>query len=167
VRCELAVFLFQNGSYVQALNTDALTMIEIEAPKGRKTTKTIQANSDELNPPLDKTSKRFDIHYHMYVDDNLFAIVYEPPLIKQMVAASIEAIYLLLGYPGKITKPIIPAVAAWDKMVDRLISENIISLGVMICTYRMVVTMPIHKAKRKKQIYAIREDDIQFQNHEK
>jgi hypothetical protein len=84
----------------------------------------------------------------MYVDDNLNACIYEPVLIKQMVAASIEAIYLLLGYPGEITKPILPAVAAWDKMVDRPICENIISLGVMIQTYRMVVATPVHKAKR-------------------
>jgi hypothetical protein len=147
-RCELAAFLFKQCAYVQALNTDVLTMVKIEAPHGRKTTKMTQANHDEQNPPLDTTSGSFDIHYHMYVDDNLSACIYEPPLIKQMVAASIEAIYLLLGYPGTITQPILPAVAAWDKMVDRPICENRISLGVMIRTYRMVIATPVHKAKR-------------------
>jgi hypothetical protein len=94
-------------------------MVAIEPPKGHKTKKMVQANHDELNPPLEKPPGSFDIHYNMYVDDNLSAMIYNVPLIKQMVAASVEAIYLLLGYPGEITKPILPAVAAWDKMVDR------------------------------------------------
>ena len=147
-RCELAVFLFKHCTYLQEMNKDVLTLIVIEPPTGRKTTKMTQANSDEYNPPLVKMDGKFDIHYSMYVDDNLSACIYERPLIRQMVAASIEALYLLLGYPGEITKPILPPVAAWDKMVDRPICENRISLGIMIRTYRMVVATPVHKAKR-------------------
>ncbi len=99
---------------------------------GQKRTKSTQANTDEYNPPLSKTDGKFDIHYSMYIDDNLSACIYEQPLIRQMVAPSIEALYLLLGYPGEITNPILPPVAAWDKMVDGPVNENRISLGVMI-----------------------------------
>jgi hypothetical protein len=60
-------------------------MIIIDAPNGPKTTKLIQANINELNPLL-------DIHDNMYADNNFLGVIYEPPLIKRMVAASIEAI---------------------------------------------------------------------------
>ena len=108
----------------------------------------VQTNHDEQNPPLAKPPGSFDVHYNMYVDDNLSATIFSLWLIKQMLAASVEAIYLILGHPGEITKPILPAVAAWDITVDRPICENRISLRVMIRTYRMVVATPVPKAKR-------------------
>jgi hypothetical protein len=115
-RCELAVFLFKRCKYVQALNTDVLTIVAIEALTGHKMKKMVQANHDELNPMLDMTPGSFDIHYHMYVDNNLSPCIYEPAHIKQIVAASIETIYFLLGYPGEITKQILPAVANCNKI---------------------------------------------------
>ncbi len=82
--CEITVYLFKHCHYVQDLNKDVLKLIFIEPPKGRKSTKMTQANTDELNPPLDTSSDSFDIHYNMYVDDNLSAIIHEVNLIYRV-----------------------------------------------------------------------------------
>jgi hypothetical protein len=60
---QVSTVSFKHCNYVQALNTNMLTMVEIEAPYGRKTTKMTQANHDKQNAPLDMLSGSFDIHF--------------------------------------------------------------------------------------------------------
>jgi hypothetical protein len=49
-----------------------------------------------------------------------------------MVTSSIEAEYILLGYPGPIDAPTLPAIAAFDKVVEKPISERQVLVGIEI-----------------------------------
>ena len=59
----------------------------------------------------------------MFVDNGLTAA---PRLgyIKNLVAASIQTCYILLGYPGLIKKPFLPPMLAWDRMCNHLIGTD-------------------------------------------
>ena len=45
------------------------------------------------------------------------------------MASSIESLYVILGYPGPITKPDLPPTMSWDKIVGRAVGPVHLSLG--------------------------------------
>ena len=65
----------------------------------------------------------------MFVDDLLSAMARGTGDRNRWISSSIEAVYLLTGYPGKIQSPTIPATMSWDKMEDRPVGSDRVSLG--------------------------------------
>ena len=74
--------------------------------------------------------------YNMFVDDNLFAQT--KLLMKHAMAASIEALYLILGYPetDKRQNPL-----SLDKYFESIWSYNSIQLGININTRSMTISL--------------------------
>ena len=104
-------------------------------------------------PPIDEFAKNvmqlssFLPFYRMFIDDGL---IDAPRLdsIKNLVAASIEACYLLLGYPGPIKKLFLPPTLAWDKMCDCPIGPNCVSLGICFLTKYLEISIKDYKVER-------------------
>ena len=88
----------------------------------------------------------------MFVDDGLTAAPRLSGDMRKLAAASIEACYLLLGYPGPIKSPYLPPAMAWDKMEARRIGIDRIALGTRFMTPFLDLTIEIYKAQRLKYI---------------
>jgi hypothetical protein len=86
---------------------------------------------DSLNLPWPKDQCNFEI----YTDDFLGSATLDSPNHQKackMVASSIKAKYLLLSYPGPIEAPMLPAIAAFDKLVEKPVSECHTLVGIKI-----------------------------------
>jgi hypothetical protein len=70
----------------------------------------------------------------MYIDDLGLVTLDSPNHQKawKMVASSIEAEYLLLSYPGPIEVPTLPAIAVFDRLVEKPVSERCTLVGIKI-----------------------------------
>jgi hypothetical protein len=98
---------------------------------------------DILNPPAKYEDGQTKIKYEMFVDDLLISTcVRDTDKIKQMVCASVEALYILLSYPGNINNPELPAAIAIDKCLDRPLGETRISLGMGWGFYSLTIYTP-------------------------
>ena len=108
--------------------------------------KAMKRDKCKVNPKIDKFTSNvctivgFIAFYRMFVDNGLTAA----PRIgcnRQLIAASIEACYLLLGYPGPIKNPFLPPSMAWDKMHNRPIGIDCVSLGVSFLSKWLEITI--------------------------
>jgi hypothetical protein len=88
---------------------------------------------------LEKAGHAADTPHHTYVDDDIYAEVWDRTRIEQAVAASIEAIFLLLGY-SDLTKWQDPI--SFDKMIEMFVAPINRVLGHIIDTRRMTVGTP-------------------------
>jgi hypothetical protein len=102
-----------------------------------------QAKLDALSKRQTNADGTFKLCFGMYVDDGLSTLpTDEPDGINRLVTASVKSVSLLLGYPGPIQAPNIPVTSMlWDKMVDRPITITRESLGLLVNTDDMNVTI--------------------------
>jgi hypothetical protein len=147
-RIEIAEFLAHNATYMLELNEEVIQLIQVEELKHQSTQKMSNVPLDILNPPAKYDDGITKIKYEMFVDDLLSACVRDTDVIKRMVCASVEALYILLSYPGNINNPELPAAIAIDKFLDRPLGETRISLGTGWDFYSLTIYTPIYKAKR-------------------
>ena len=77
--------------------------------------------------------------HHMFVDDDLYADVYNIPRVEQTIAAGIESIFIMLGEsaPDIRQDPI-----SWDKLEEMIIHFLNKVLGQIINTRKMTVETP-------------------------
>ena len=68
--------------------------------------------------------------YRMFVDDLLSAIPCYLNNACHFIVSSVELINILISYSGQITNPDLPPRTSWDKMVDRAVRPERLSLGV-------------------------------------
>ena len=80
--------------------------------------------------------------HNMFVDDNLVANI--RGCILADINASIESLFLLLGFPEEALRPM---AIAMDKFVDRPLSHLRLQLGFMIDTRSMRVFLPLSKVE--------------------
>ena len=153
VRSFLVPWLYKYCNHMQDINEEALSLMDW--PK--QSAKAWKRDSCRIRPPTDNGTmkvKSFDgtfvPHYRMFVDDGLTAAPRNKDLqhIKQTVAASCEAAYLCLGYPGPIKQPILPAVMAWDKIYERLIGIIRLALGIVFESKWLEITIEDYKVER-------------------
>ena len=78
----------------------------------------------------------------MFVDDNLVANIRS--CILADVNASIESLFLLLGFPEEALRPM---AIALDKFMDRQLSHLRLQLGFMLDTRSMQVFLPLAKVE--------------------
>jgi hypothetical protein len=86
----------------------------------------------------------------MYIGDLGSATLDSPNHEKawRMVTSSIEAEYILLSYPGPVDAPTLPAIAAFDKLVEKPISERQVLVGIKIDSSRLLCLVPKEKVER-------------------
>ena len=118
----------------------------------------MEEDACEIRPTIDEytynvrekinNEHRFHPCYRMFVDDGGTAGPRSFCNMMLLVASSIEACYLLLGYPGPIQSPYLPPTMSWDKMVDRVIWIERVFLGILFKTKRLEISIKNYKVKR-------------------
>jgi hypothetical protein len=152
-RCEIVQFLYQHMDHYIALNQEVIDLTSTVLP--HRATPLAQATLDHPSESQINEDGSFNLHFGMYVDDGLSALPAEEPNgVNRLVTASVESAYLLLGYPGPIQAPDIPATMSWDKMVDRPITITRESLGILVNTDDMNVTIPEKRLTRLDDLMA-------------
>lgn len=99
-----------------------------------------KAVKDDLNPGvLGPDDLPQPTPHHYYVDDGVYSEVLNRPRIEQALAASIEAIFLLLGNSDLRFRQ---DPVSFDKLVEMMISHINKVLGHMVDTRRLTVSIP-------------------------
>ena len=94
---------------------------------------------------LDENGHPVSTPHNMYVDDNLIAEV--RGRMKQAMSASIEALFILLGYPEPERRK---NAVCMEKYLAAMCSYEKAQLGIRINTRDMVVGMPAVKLDKLK-----------------
>ena len=80
-----------------------------------------------------------DTPHNMFVDDDVYADVFDKSRIERAVAAGIEAVFIVLGKPdiSRRQDPI-----SWDKLFEMIINYANKILGLVINTRKMTIQTP-------------------------
>ena len=84
----------------------------------------------------------------MFVDDLLSTILCHLKNTRHFIASSIELVYILIGYPGLITNQDLPRTMSWDKMVDRAVGPERLSLSIKFLNCNLETTVNDDKVAR-------------------
>ena len=84
----------------------------------------------------------------MLADDLLSAILWQLKNTRHFILSSIESVYVILGYPGPITKPDLSPTMSCDKMVGRAVGPVWLSLGVEFFNQDLGMTVDDYKVAR-------------------
>lgn len=123
----------KHAKYIQQLHFDRC----LGKPTSLPFTRTVP---DGFNHGVrDEHGEDSDTPHHTYVDDDIYADIWDRVWIKQAVLASIEAVFLLLGHSDlhKRQDPI-----SFDKMIEMFIAPINRVLGHIIGTRRLTVSTP-------------------------
>ena len=115
--CFLAQWMYLHTNYQEAINEEVLDLMELPDENDDTHACINRPQYDKFNGTVNNEQEKFVPEYRMFVDDLLSGI---PCLLKntrQFFTSSIKLVYVILGYPGPITKPDLPPTMSWDKMV--------------------------------------------------
>jgi hypothetical protein len=107
---------------------------------GSRRPRFVKAIRDALNPrELDDTGTPVPTPHGVYVDDDIYLDVADPRRFEQAIAASIEAIFILLGASNTSRRqdPI-----SWDKLHELLAAPVNRILGLVLDLRRLTVGIP-------------------------
>ena len=90
--------------------------------------------------------------HHFFVDDDVYAEVYDVGRIEQTIAAGIEALFLLLG-ESDLAKRQDPV--SWDKLIEMMIHFRNKILGFIINTRRMTIMTPHDYVQKVVKLRAV------------
>ena len=110
--------MYQHTSYQEGCNKDAIDLMSLPTDGNNGAACTIRPQFDATNGTVIDANGNFVPEYRMFVDDLLSAISRHLRQTRHSIASSIESVYILLGYPGPITKPDLPPTMLWDKMAN-------------------------------------------------
>ena len=147
-RCTLAKWLFMHAVYYKELNEELLVLFEL--PSETHTTegcKVFPKQCKFQGKVVDKKGN-FTLEFKMFVDNLLAAIPRHLEQTEQLITACLELVYLILGYPGPIKKPIMPPTMAFDKMEERPIGIEGVSLGTRFRSNLLCIEAADHKVER-------------------
>ena len=99
------------------MNKEALDLMELPDEDDNTHACTIRPQFDTINGIVNNEQGKPVLEYRMFVDNLLSAIQCHLKNTRQLIASSIESVYIILGYPGPITKPDLPPKMSWDKVV--------------------------------------------------
>ena len=147
-RCSLAKWLFMHAVYYKELNQESLTLFEL--PSGNRATDGCKVfpKQCKFHGKVVDENGNFTPEFKMFVDNLLAAIPRHLEQTEQLKAACLESVYLLLGYPGPIKKPIMPPTMAFDKMEERPIGIERVSLGTRFRSNLLCIEAEDHKVER-------------------
>jgi len=139
--CEqLATSLFQDETLVEK-HRDRLNQLTWSKKLGK-------ASKEDFTPAhattthtgvLDSSNNPVNTPHHMFVDDDVYAEVFDVNRIERAIASGIEAVFMILGESdlSKRQDPI-----SWDKLLEMMIHFKNIILGHLIDTRQMTVQTP-------------------------
>lgn len=136
---QLAEAFFEDKSLVKK-HRKHIDKLRWRQDLGSKKAQFTRARACALNPGvLDTNGKPASTPHAFFVDDDIYSEVFDVDRIEQAVAASIEAIFVLLGESDLLARqdPI-----SFDKMEDMMVSYYNQILGQVINTRKMTVETP-------------------------
>ena len=99
------------------------------------------AKADSINPGVrDSHSNDVNTPHHMFVDDDTYAEVFSVERVEQAIAASIEAMFILLGESDIFARQ---DCISWDKLEEMTIDWLNKILGMQINTRTLAVRVPM------------------------
>lgn len=122
--------MYLNTNYQEKLNKEALDFTNLPDKDIDIDACTIRPQLDKFNGTVNNESGVFVPEYRMFVNDQLSAIPRHLKNTFHFIASSFKSVYIILGYPGPITKPDLPPTMSWGKMVGRAVGPLRLSLGV-------------------------------------
>ena len=130
-RTHLAEYLSSRRDLVSKYK-DIIDKVKFSESPSKDTTFS-QAYTDTKNKGITNRNKT---KYNMFVDDSLFAQI--RPIMKHAMAASIEALHIILGFPDieKRQNPL-----SLDKYFESICSYERIQLGININTRKMTLSL--------------------------
>ena len=138
---QLATQLFHDKSLV-AKHRSRLDQLKWSKQLGKgKASDFVPAHANErFKGVLDeKTGELTPTPHHLFVDDDLYAELFDKARVEQTVAAGIEAIFMILGESDLARRqdPI-----SWDKLLEMVIHYKNVALGQLVNTRDMTVETP-------------------------
>ena len=132
---QMAAKLFDDTTLVDK-HAKYLSQLQWGKKLGKKTDFVQAVACSKHQGVLDEQGRAPPTPHHYFVDDGLYAEVFDKPRILQATAASIETIFLLLGESALHNRqdPI-----SWDKLFEMLINYSNVALGNHINTRKMIV----------------------------
>lgn len=88
---------------------------------------------------LDDDGKPVNTPHAFFVDDDVYADVYDTERVEQTIACSIEALFMILGESSLATRQ---DCVSWDKLEDMIINYKNRILGLYINTRQMTIEVP-------------------------
>ena len=129
------------------MNEEGINLMTLPDDNDNTNAYTIQPQFDEKNGTVN-TKGVFVPEYRMFVDNLLSAIPCHLKNTCYFIASSIESIYILIRYLGPITAPDLPPTMSWDKMIDRVVGPDCLSLGVEFLNHHLEMTVDDYKVQR-------------------
>jgi hypothetical protein len=129
----LVEFLVEECSYQRAMNADVLADLQLELPE--RTEPIAAAKYEPSFEHVRRENSMPKIKYRMYLD------------VETLIASSHEAAYVLRGFPGPMTNPLLPVTIADDKQ-DRIVGPSKLLLGKIIDADSLFVSLPAKKLER-------------------
>ena len=146
--CFLAQWMYLNKDYQEAMNKEALDLMGLPDEDEDTHACTIRPQFDTINGTVNDEQGKFVPEYRTFVDDLLSAIPRHLKNTRQFIASSIISVYVILGYPGPITKPDLQPTMSWDKMVVRAVGPGCLSLGVEFLSKDFGMIVDDYKVER-------------------
>ena len=126
----------------------------MEEKPGPKNVKLAIAKADPINQGvLDAEGLPVNTPHDLFVDDDVYAEVFLKKRIEQAIAASIEAIFILLGESDLGLRQ---DTVSFDKLEDTMVNWNNKILGRFINTRSLTVATPPEYVQRTAEIIRVR-----------
>lgn len=136
---QLAESLFSDSS-LREKHRGYLDQLRWHPALGRSTAPFVPAKADTTHKGVRREDGTDDnTRQDTFVDDIVMAELFDVERVEQAVAASIEAIFIILGDPCQSARQ---DPVSWDKLFDMLINFCNKILGVLINTRAMTVRVP-------------------------
>ena len=142
-RTHLATYLSDKEDFTNKYNHILNKVVFSDEPP--KDTTFIRAVPDKFNVGIKNIRQT---EYNMFVDDSLFVQTRDG--MKQAMAASIEALYIILGYPEEEKRQ---NALSLDKYFESVCSHERIQLGIKINTRKM--TIGLSDSRRSNMLHEL------------
>ena len=138
-RQQLAQHLFNQEDTVARVQEFLPQLNTADPPTPAEIQNFTRAEADELNTGvLNEDGSQKPPQYNHHVDDNMYAAILQHLL--RTIAASILSLYIILGFPSNFFRDVV----SWDKFAT-LLSHQRVSVGWLVDSRRLSVTLPDHK----------------------
>ena len=145
--CFLAQWMFQHTSYQEQMNNEANDLMTLPDDNDTGDACTIRPQFDKINGTVQDSAGAFVPEYRISVNNLLSAIPWHLMQTCHFIVSSNKFVYTLLGYPGLRTAPDLPPTMSWDKIVDRAVGPDRLSLGVEFLNRNLEMTVNNYKVE--------------------
>jgi hypothetical protein len=137
----LVEFLVEEWSYQRVMNADVLSDLQFEL---EQTEPIAPAKYEPSFEHVRRDNSMPKIKYCMYVDGSQGVTSATRLADETLIASSHEAAYILRGFPGPMTNPLLPSTIADDKQY-RIVGPSKLLLGKIIDADSLFVSLPAKK----------------------